>query len=118
MTREERKTAVHIMRLAIEDQTREGMTSNRWTAKRDGLHWSYLDSVFKLNVYEEITPGHKVVQFLDDQTGVKAYTILLTESNAFNEYLLKDDGHDFHGDLRTAIYWTARKMISKAENLY
>lgn len=102
--------AVEMMRKAIKDSELNGW---KWTADKTGLHWEYLDSTFEF--FDETMPDEsRQVRFKDNDTGVTSLVFVVPESQRW----LVDGYHDFETDINEAIYWAARKMISKANYLY
>ena len=96
------------MKKAIRDSKPEYY---KWEAKKDGLHWGYLDTVFTIEIGKKVDT---YVKFEDLNSGVDSIVFVAND----NEKWLIDGYHDFVEDLETAVYWAARRMISKAYHLY
>ena len=109
---------VEIMKQAIKDAANnENMNGWKWEAKRDGLHWEYLETVFHMTIEtktEDIGTCTHCVSFEDKQTGERVYVLVVSDS----EKWLCDSYHDFVTSIEDAIYWAARKMIKKANYIY
>lgn len=101
--------AIAMMKKAIKDSELNG---HKWTADKNGLHWSYLDTVFTLSIYPE--GDSKIVKFKDENTDEQRYTVLVPQEDAW----LVDSYHDFATDIDEAIYWAARKIIKRANYVY
>lgn len=101
--------AVEMMKKAIKDSELNGY---KWTANKNGLTWSY-GVQFDIEITDEET-GNKMVRFEDKNSGCEVVTFTVTEEDAW----LVDSYHDFNTTIDEAIYWAARKMIKKANNLY
>lgn len=103
---------VEIMKRAIADYIADGnMTSNKWTAKADGLHWSYMDVRFPLTI-EDHKAGTRVHMESDEGVSVTTFSVPAEDWWLCNGY------HDFCRTPEEALYWATRAMIAKAEALY
>lgn len=105
--------AVEIMKKAIKDSNLNGFT---WKADRGGLHWEY-GVTFKLRIEDSPMDGDKSKQitFIDECAGVYVTVFVIGEEK---DKWLCDSYHDFTETIEEGIYWAARKMIAKANNLY
>ena len=102
--------AVEMMKKAINDSELNGL---KWKADKTGLHWEYCDITFEF--YDEVLPdGSRQVSFKDNDAGTSVIVFIVPEHQKW----LVDGYHDFELDVDEAIYWAARKMISKANYLY
>ena len=101
--------AVAMMKRAIKDSDLNGY---KWTADKSGLHWEYCETSFTLIVDSE--DGIQMVTFKDLVTGESVHTFVVPEED---EWLCGSD-HYHHRNVDDAIYWAARKMISKANYVY
>ena len=101
--------AVEMMKKAIKDSELNGY---KWTADKTGLHWNY-GADFGIKITKD-EAGVPMVKFEDDNTGESVSTFIIPETDAW----LMDDTHYFLLTVDEAIYWAARKMISKANYMY
>lgn len=100
---------VAMMKRAIATSTNPAY---KWTADKNGLHWSYgVDFILTVEA-EPAEEGSYKVTFEDERAGVKV--VVFTTKNDF----LYDGYHDFVATVDEAIYWAAVHIIRKAEYLY
>ena len=96
------------MKKAIKDSDLKGF---KWTADKNGLHWEYLDIVFRFSGRKEWDEC-VMYSFKDWQTGIGGRAWVVTGD------MLKYLDDDFCADAETAIYKAAMKTIAIANRLY
>lgn len=102
--------SIELMNKAINDSN---TTSYQWVATGNRLYWSYgVD--FEIRIDTD-SSGNKEVIFRNEETDISVCVSVVSRKE---DMWLCDSYHDFVATLDDAIYWAARKIISKAERLF
>lgn len=101
--------SIELMNKAINDSK----TSYQWVANGNRLYWSYgVDFEMRIDTN---SLGDKEVIFRNEDTDISVCVSVVSRKE---DMWLCDGYHDFVATLDDAIYWAARKIISKAERLF